>query len=137
MGGLSLFYDWFPVYNFHLGLFCFASGYLYTNYESIFSYIKRKFKRLIIPLYSWNIIYGVFLYITYYFGFSIRVDPSVSIIDKLFIMPIVHGQQFGYNLATWFIFPFFCVEIVNVFIRSFVKVKYKDEVIFVFSLIIG
>lgn len=30
-GGISLFYEWFPPYAFHLPLFAFASGYFYKN----------------------------------------------------------------------------------------------------------
>lgn len=136
-GGISIFYDWFPLYNFHLGLFCFASGYLYSGKDSIGVYIVKKFKKLIIPLYTWNLIYCILVYLSMDWGFTIGTSTSVSIVDKLLIMPLIDGHQFGYNLATWFIFPFFCVEIFNVLARAIIKGKYQDEIIFLISFIIG
>lgn len=58
--GVSLFYEWFTPYSFHLPLFMFASGYLYkeNSIDNVSFYIKRKFINLIIPLYLWNIFYG-------------------------------------------------------------------------------
>lgn len=39
--GVSLFYDWFTPYSFHLPLFMFCSGYLYksSSIDNIYIYI--------------------------------------------------------------------------------------------------
>lgn len=54
--GISLLYDWFPPYSYHLALFLFCSGYLYkkTSTNNVILYILHKIKTLIIPLYLWN-----------------------------------------------------------------------------------
>lgn len=65
-GGISLFYDWFPPYSFHLMLFMFASGYFYNSCseDNVKQYLWKKIKRLVIPLYLWNIFYGVIVFLT-------------------------------------------------------------------------
>ena len=53
---------WFHYRSFHMPLFMFASGYFFKrkNIENVLEYIKRKFKRLIIPIYIYNFIYGIY-----------------------------------------------------------------------------
>ena len=60
-GGVSLMYDWFPKYSYNLALFVFISGYFYKekHEEHIFKYIWGRTKRLLIPAYLWNIVYGI------------------------------------------------------------------------------
>ena len=61
-GGVSLFYEFFPAYAFHLGLFIFTSGYFYKEIseENIKEYVCKKVKHLILPLYLYNFIYALF-----------------------------------------------------------------------------
>lgn len=40
-GGISIFYEWFPPYSFHLALFMFASGYFY-NINKVKRFFDRK-----------------------------------------------------------------------------------------------
>ncbi len=60
-GGMSFFYEWFKPYAFHLGLFVFCSGYFYKaeNEECIGKYVIGRIKKFIIPLYLWNLFYGL------------------------------------------------------------------------------
>ena len=53
---------WFNYRSFHMPLFMFASGYFYKrkNVENVLEYIKRKFKRLIVPIYTYNFFYGIY-----------------------------------------------------------------------------
>ena len=56
--------DFFPYYSFHMALFIFISGYFYNpkNEENIFGkngYIVKKIKKMIIPYFLWNLIYGI------------------------------------------------------------------------------
>lgn len=110
-GGLSLFYDWFPPYAFHMGLFVFCSGYLYkdTYLSNLKNYIYKKFKRLIIPTYLWNIFYAVLVFLLAYAGF--KIGGKVTL-EKLTLSPITSGHQFAYNLAGWFVIPLFMIEVL-------------------------
>lgn len=116
-GGISLFYDWFHPYAFHLGLFVFSSGYFYKEiYEkNVLKYVIKKIKKLIIPLYLWNFFYAIVVTIGAYKGFTIGAGVDF---DKLFIAPITHGHQFLFNLAGWFVVPLFMIEIYNILLRK-------------------
>ena len=138
IGGISLAYEWFPIYSFQLSLFVFISGYFYKpEYErNAFHYILKRFKRLVIPAYLWNIVYGLFILLMKSADYSIgaAVDPF-----NLFVMPFVDGEAFQYNLGSWFVYPLFVVCAFNVLFRkltSFAKI-HNDYLILVLYLIIG
>lgn len=116
-GGVSIGYEYFPPYAFHLALFMFASGYFYnSNSEKhIFKAIMHKMKKLVIPLYIWNFFYAFFVYFTKWIGFSIGGDISFY---NLIIAPWVTGHQFAYNLGGWFVSPLFMIFIINILLRK-------------------
>lgn len=126
-GGISIAYDWFPPYAFHLGLFMFASGYFYKekNEDNIKGYIWKKIKKLIIPMFVWNLIYGIFDYILKQKGFSIGGELSF---DNLVINPIFNGHQFIFNMGSWFLVPLFCIEVFNVLFRKLLNKIYKKNI---------
>lgn len=140
-GGVSLFYDWFPVYSFHLGLFVFCSGYLYNceNENNVGKYILRKIKKLLIPLYLYNLFYALLVLFLSIFDF--KIGYGGNILYKIFIMPIYHGHQFMYNLGGWFVIPLFLIEVFNIIIRKIFnklfKKKYKEIVLFIIYLLLG
>ena len=137
-GGVSLFYEWFAPYAFHLALFVFTSGYFYKedNEKHVTKYIWKKFKRLIIPMYIWNLIYGIFVQITRLKDFTIGGDFNFT---NLVIAPITNGHQFIYNMASWFLVPLFIVETINVIFRKLAKkIKIRNEYVFsVVYLLLG
>ena len=49
----------FRYYSFHLMLFAFGAGYFFRMREGIAQDILSRAKRLLVPLYIWNVIYGV------------------------------------------------------------------------------
>lgn len=140
MGGMSLtFADWFIYGGVQLALFMFCSGYFYKeSYEqNCFKYIKRKIKRLIVPLYIYNLFYGILVYLLRYKGFQIGGDFTVY---NLLIAPINYGHQFIYNLGGWYIIPLFMVEVYNLLSRKLIKhiSKNTNEYFFiVLGLIVG
>lgn len=116
-GGLALdFSGWFPYYELHLALFMFASGYFYksTSESNVRAYIWKKTKRLIIPLYLYNLAYGILVHVLRRKGFHIGGDLSVQ---TLLIRPIMDGHQFIYNLGGWFVIPLFMIELYTVLLR--------------------
>ena len=138
-GGISLFYDWFPVSAFELGLFAFCSGYFYkAEAESApGGYILKKAKKLLIPLYIWNIIYGLIVLLLSRFGFTIGEEFNLY---NIFIAPITDGHQFGYNLCSWFIFPLFAIETINVLLRKIIAIKddkIKEHIFFILYMLLG
>lgn len=125
-GGISLAYEWFPPYSFHLALFVFISGYFYKSKheEHVLNYIWRRTKRLLIPAYIWNFVYGLFNVVLGFFGYKIGVEFNLY---NIFIMPIIDGEGFLFNLGSWFVYPLFCVCVFNILFRKFLKPIHKDN----------
>lgn len=119
-GGIPLLYEWFTPYSFHIPLLCFISGYFYKDkYTDVpLKYIWKKFKRHIIPLYLWNLFYG--LLTAWLRNFHINYGKALNVYS-LMVAPLTDGHQFGMYLATWFVFPLFCVEVFNVLFRCLLK----------------
>lgn len=137
-GGISLCTDWFPENSFHMQLFFFASGYFYLkkNEECLGSYIKKKFFKLILPLWIYNIIYGVFTTILKEAGFVIGTSFSLR---SVFISSFLFGSDFKFNSPDWFIAQLFIVEVLNVLISKgySVKMKYREFAIILTELVLG
>lgn len=131
-GGLNLLYDWFPPYAFHIGLFVFASGYFFRINNSLKEFVLRKIKTLIIPLFLWNLFYGIFVFILRYAGFEIGNELSFK---NLFIMPIMDGHQFQYNMPGWFVIPLFAVHIYHaVLVTILEKIKKNTSAYIYFAI---
>lgn len=137
-GGISLLYEWFAPYGFHLGLFAFCSGYFYDseNENQIWSFIEGKIKKLIFPLYAWNFFYAIIVLILANFNFSIGGNVTI---EKLTIMPITTGHQFSYNLGGWFVIPLFQIHVFNVIFRKYISLdtRLKETFIFVIYVLLG
>lgn len=137
-GGVNIFFDWFKPYAFHIGLFVFCSGYFYKkeNEESIGKYVLGRVKKLIVPLYLWNLFYGLLVLLLNAVGFNFFIEFNWY---TLLISPINNGHQYGFNLASWFVFPLFMVQVFVVLFRKLLKkLKVKNEIIiFVICMLIG
>ena len=138
-GGVSLFYDWFPPYAFHLGLFVFCSGYFYKDsYEhDPAGFFLRKAKTLLLPMYLWNLFYALLVLLLRHWGFTIGMAPSFR---TLVTMPLYEGSQFEYNMGAWFVVPLFVVELATVLFRRLCPVSgswKKETAAFALSLVFG
>lgn len=138
-GAFSLFYEFFPAYAFHMGLFVFCSGYFYKESaeNGIGRYILKKIKSLILPMYLWNFVYALIAQILTLRGFSFGAGVTIN---QLLLMPLYNGHQYVYNLPTWFIFPLFTVEVFNVFFRKLlspIKGHVKEIVYVCVAIILG
>lgn len=135
-GGISIGYDWFKPYAFHLGLFTFLSGYFYKSSDemNIGTSILKRAKRLILPLYLWNIFYAVVVTITHQFGFSIGTKVTLK---SLFITPWTNGHQFGYNLGGWYISPLFMIYVFHIIFHKAVGKFLNNYIMEVIYLVIG
>ncbi|MDD6811537.1 MAG: acyltransferase family protein [Lachnospiraceae bacterium] len=112
--------DLFPYYSFHVPLFLFISGYFYkdTEEEHPLAYCKKKMKRLLVPYFIWNLIYGILAWLLRLAGFGMGEDISLW---TLFLEPFLSGYQFIYNYAAWFVPVLFVIEIVNLLMRLILR----------------
>lgn len=132
----------FPYYSFHMALFIFISGYFYDDkYEkNVFGkdgYIVKKCKKMLIPYFIWNLIYGIIVNI-------LKKLDIISYGEKIdlysyFIRPWTTGHQYILNIASWFLLALFLVNIVYIIIRKLaMKLKlWNDKVATIVFLIIS
>lgn len=111
----------FPYYSFHVPLFLFISGYFYRREEEErpLAYLKKKAKRLLLPYFIWNLVYGLIAWALRAFGgFSMGEPISFK---SLFLDPFLNGYQFIYNFAAWFVPVLFVIEMMNLCMRLVLK----------------
>ena len=128
----------FPYYSFHVPLFLFISGYFYREEEEAapLAYCLKKIKRLLVPYFIWNLIYGILAWLLRLNGFTMGEDISFQ---TLFLSPFLHGYQFIYNYAAWFVPVLFVIEIMNMVMRLLLKKLHlcNESLILAGSLIVG
>lgn len=131
MGGL------FRYYSFHLMLFAFGAGYFFRFHGGVLSDLAARARRLLVPLYVFNVIYGVGAALLRRFGgFEIGAPLSAY---TLLLAPIVDGEHFAWNLGSWFIFPLFLTQVIYSLIRRAARACWRDNeaVTFVLCLLLG
>ncbi len=136
--GISLAYEWFPLYAFHVPLWMFCSGYFYNplHESEPGKYVVHKAIRLLLPLYIWNLFYGLVTAILKTRGFTIGEPFSLS---SLLIMPLTDGHQFAFNLGGWYIAPLIMIEISYLYLRRILSLfKIQNEYsLLIFSFALG
>ncbi len=139
-GSISLLTNWFPYYGLHLPLFVFCSGYFYNHRDEqqpAWKYLLKKCKKFLLPLFIYNVVYGLIVLVSRRFGFTIGGDFTLY---NLFVAPLTSGHQFTYNMGGWFLVPLFMVEVFTLLCRRLlylIKVKLPEWVLFAASLALG
>jgi fucose 4-O-acetylase-like acetyltransferase len=113
---------WFPYLGLHLPLFMFASGYFFKDgaVANTGAYVLKKVKILLIPLYIYNLIYGIIKYVSRFIGFTIGNPLNLY---NLTLAPITDGHHFEYNMGGWYVIPLFMVEVFYVLLRKLFSMK--------------
>lgn len=128
----------FPYYSFHMALFAFVSGYFFKD-RKLIDFLKVKFRRLIIPYFIWNFIYGITITILKYLNI-INYGENISIFN-LFIAPFYgNGNHFIFNLSAWFVISIFFVQLIYLLITKICKkfnIKYFNVFLLLISIIIA
>jgi len=135
--GLSVFFAWFSPFSFAIPVFFFVSGYFFEETAKLFGYIKKRFRRLIITYYSWNLFYLVVFFVVTSIGF-LQWAAKISL-WTFFIQPWTTADQYAFNLAAWFVPCLFLVQIAFVLLRkSLGTFKLTNEYfLFAFFLALG
>jgi fucose 4-O-acetylase-like acetyltransferase len=109
-------FNFFPLRSFMIPVFFFVSGYLFEETPRIGEYIKKRFKRLVIPYYGWNLFYVIIFFAVSFVGLM-RMSGTVDLYS-FFVQPWVTGDQYVFNLATWFVLTLFLVQVLYLIIRK-------------------
>lgn len=125
-GGLFDMNGLFPYYAFHMPLFVFISGYFYQSgsEQDIPGYIKKKFMRLMVPYFIWNLFYGILAQVFRQYGFAFGEPVTL---ETLFVEPFRHGYQFILNHAAWFVPTLFLVQVANICLMRILCVFHAGE----------
>jgi len=127
--------------NYHIALFMFASGYFLNLTRTNKEFFTRKLTHLILPLYVWNLIYGIISWgLNKYYDFNLGDNFDAY---TLFVAPLTDGHQFIYNMASWFLVPLFFVQTISFLIlkpfadkKGFCTSK-TNWLFFLFALFLG
>ena len=111
----------FRYYSFHLMLFAFGSGYFFKDADAAHpvAALGRKAKKLLLPLYAWNIVYGLGAAFLRRFG-GFEIGEPITLYNLL-IAPLTDGHQFQWNLGSWFVFPLLVCQILYTCVRRAAK----------------
>jgi len=137
-GGISLLYDWFPFAGFHVALFVFISGYFFSfNKLGSVKHIIKRIKKLFIPLYLWNLFYGLLIQFLSLKSFTIGGGLTL---ENLLVKPVLDGHHFVYNMGGWFIPSLFAAELLTFLIYFLLDNFHKkpnELFVFVFYVFLG
>ena len=126
----------FRYYSFHLMMFAFGSGYFFKLYGKPVSDVLHRAKKLLLPLYFWNLVYGIGAAALRRFGGFELGEPLSAY--TLLLAPLADGEHFVWNLGSWFIFPLFCVQVFYALIHRLSRLWHENEVMtFLLCLIPG
>ena len=123
-------------YSFHLLLFAFGSGCLFRLHGSPGRDLLHRARRILLPLYVWNLVYGLLsAALRRFAGFSLGEPLSAF---TLLIAPLTDGQHFEWNLGAWFLFPLFLVQALYAgLFRLFRRARADERLLFAVCLVAG
>lgn len=111
-------------------IFVFISGYFYKeeNEDNLGKYIWYKFKKLMIPFFIINLIYGIIVNILKTSGIINYGSPIT--LYTLCIQPFINNSQFIFNFPAWFVPTLFLLNICYSSIHKYLrKIKYLNDYI--------
>ena len=130
------FGGFYGYYSFHLILFAFGSGYFFHLYGGVKNDLVTRAKKLLVPLYVWNLVYGIFAAGLRRFG-GFELGEALSL-QTILLSPLTDGEHFRWNLGCWYLFPLFLVQVIYAGLsRILGKQKRGCEICFLVSLVLG
>ena len=118
-------------------LFLFLSGYFYKNSDEQdpLRFIVKKFKRLILLYFAYNVFYAAITYFIY--ANTGTLLGQLPCWYNFFIQPFIDGQQYALSAPMWFIPFFFTVQIFYMLTSKLIRKFTADEYmhLFIFGLI--
>ena len=115
-GGIQMLSNWMHFGAFHLAIFVFGSGYFFhaDKISNPFSYVGKKIKTLLLPLWGWNLVYGLVVTGLHFIGFQFGEIISLR---GVILGPVINKDLYHFNMGSWFVFPFFMVQILYACIK--------------------
>jgi len=133
------FQGWLRYSSYHMPLFMFGAGYFFKqkNLKYVTKYIYNKFKKLVLPIYIYNLFYGFYSQLLKKLKFKNMRDFSFDII---FLKPLI-GTGFKNIAPSWFSATLFYVEVYNILKRKLIlslfKFDFNELLYFIIDFIIS
>ena len=131
------------LYSFHVALFFIISGYTYKPVGSLKRFLKKKFERIMIPYFIWNVIF-LCPYIVLGQSLDMKSSSGSSFNVYTQIVNIIYGNGNNFalkqNSSLWFLPALFSMELIFCFLEKNVHLyqsKYRDLLIVIAQLGIG
>lgn len=126
-GGVRFLSNWMNFGAFHLAIFVFGSGYFFKKekLQQPLSYFRQKIKRLLLPLWCWNLFYGILLALLKLCGFAFGEALTLK---NLLLFPISSENLYVLNMGSWFIFPFFMVQLLYAVLKLLLDCLKKPQI---------
>lgn len=119
---------WMPlethIYSFHMCLFFFISGYLFTLRTPLLTYVKKKIKNILIPFIAWDLMASM---VSIILG-----DNLKEVLLKLFVI----NGDLCWNAPIWFLLILFIAEILYALFMYFSNSKKTILIIIVVSIVL-
>lgn len=121
------------IFSFHMPLFFFISGILFSNKYNFIDFVKRKFKTILVPFYVFMFICLIQSVISQYPNILIK-DIVFTYGTKLFGYGI--GMYGYYNGPIWFLGALFYSEIYFYLVTK-LNAKFNNNLIMILTILIG
>lgn len=128
-------FDMFPPYSFQLALFFFISGMLFKDkyLDSVFDYVKRRVKSLLVLYFLYSAFYGLLTVILAKFtGKFWGMELSLK---NFFITPFLNGHQFDLSCPMWFVTQLFMTMITFLFLQRMLREKGEGFKLLFYSIL--
>ena len=123
-------------YSFHMMLFAFLSGYFFRLHGGILEDAAHRARRLLLPLYGWNLAYGVLAWLLRRFGGFALGAPLDAY--TLLLAPLTDGEHFVWNLGAWYLSALFVTQVMYAGVRRAARLwKDSETLTFAFCLAAG
>jgi fucose 4-O-acetylase-like acetyltransferase len=99
------FIHFFSPWSFMIPVFFFVVGYFFDSGVKVGGYVKKRFRRLVVPYYWWNLVYAIIFFVVTSMGLMQMAGGVVDL--NTFFQPWIEGKQFVFNLAMWFVLTLF------------------------------
>lgn len=99
--------------SWHMSFFMFLSGILFQRkiaHRSLLDTLYHKIKTLLLTGLFINLCYGIISYSMRYYHL-VRFGGDITL-KALFVYPFTHNYQFANDVALWFIFQLFLIEVI-------------------------
>lgn len=139
-GGIEMLSNWMHFGAFHVSIFVFGSGYFFRReaVKTPLSYVWKKVYGLLVPLWLIHFVYGLVLIVLHRLHFTFGEAVSLK---AFLIYPITSRELFTLDLAAWFVFPFFMVQMIYLLGKTILDTleheKVTDMILQIFMLASG